>query len=153
LPAAARVAAPLPDAPMRTPVHRDDACVMDHLVEKHHVSRPLEKLNILVVSTRNHRRSGIEPQYATLAHASVLPAEPAPARGLDAGGQPLLSIRREGRKFPVWRIHNQRALLAPDGCPRVDPERIVRAGVAFSGPAIAINEALRCSRFHLIRFL
>src|SRR5438093_5126030 len=138
---------------MRAPVDGDDASVVDHLVEKHHVSRRLEKLNILVVGTRNHGRSRIEPQDTSLAHASVLRAESGATKGLRTGGEFLLPIRREGRKLPVRRICDQRASLAPYGRSIVDPERVIGAGLAFSRPAITIDETLSCFRFHCNHFL
>ena len=59
---------------MRAPVQRNDASIVDHLVENHHASRSLEKVNIIVVGRRIHWRSRVEPQDTTLGHTSVLRA-------------------------------------------------------------------------------
>src|SRR5438132_14262712 len=74
LPASTGIPHPLADVwfEMRTVVHGDDASVVDHLVENDHVSRSLEQLNIVVVLTRDHWRSRIESQDATLSDVTVL---------------------------------------------------------------------------------
>src|SRR5262245_33346789 len=67
LPAAARVPAPLAHVrpEMRTSVQRDYARVVDLLVEDDKVITGLEQLNVVVVRTRSHRRSGVVSKYAS----------------------------------------------------------------------------------------
>src|SRR5207245_5314744 len=56
-PSSTRLSPPLPDVLwyMRTAVQRNDASVVDHFGEYHHVSGSLQELNIIVVSVRSHR--------------------------------------------------------------------------------------------------
>src|SRR5262245_226331 len=74
LPTASRVPSPLANVlgQMRTPVQRDHTSVVDHLVENHHVSGSLEKLNDIVIGTWKHRGSGVASQDTTLPQVSVL---------------------------------------------------------------------------------
>src|SRR5688572_7129586 len=71
-PAAARITEPLPDlwSDMRTAVERDDARVVNHLVENHDISRRLENLVIVVVRTGNHWQP---ERDAALPEAPVFP--------------------------------------------------------------------------------
>ena len=49
---------------MRAPIKRDDARIVDHLVEDDHGVWGLEELHVVVVCTREHRWSGIESEDA-----------------------------------------------------------------------------------------
>ena len=61
-------------------VQWDDAHVMDHLVENHHVVGCLEQLHVVVVGTRRHGWSRVEPHDAS--HGGPEVQHPAPGRGL-----------------------------------------------------------------------
>jgi len=72
LPPAARVARPLRERAVWTTVSRDDARVVNHLVQQHDVIRMLNDLDVLVVPARKHLRARIEPHDAAVAHAPIL---------------------------------------------------------------------------------
>src|SRR2546425_10586481 len=93
-------------ADMCTAVERDDANIVNHLVENRHISRRLEDLNIIVVSARMDWGTRIEAQDTPLGQPSILGAVCAapPARSL----APFRRIRNAS----IRRIHNQRRALA-----------------------------------------
>src|SRR6266849_5935367 len=98
-PVAARVAHPPPDGSMRTPVHRDDARVMNHLVENHDVVGELDELDVVVVDARQHRRTRDRPQETPLVQAEIF----RPLR--DAVRTACLCPRRRSslRVLRLWR--------------------------------------------------
>src|SRR4030095_14353406 len=71
-PAAARASEPLWDAAGGLPAQRNDAGVVDHLGADRRVSWSLNDLHVVVVGARRHRRTGIEPEDATVRQRSVL---------------------------------------------------------------------------------
>src|SRR5229473_1050221 len=81
---------------MRTSVQRDDADVVDHLDENHHVSRRLHDLIVVVVGPGKHWRSGAVHDDATRAQVLVLcgvGGSPPSLFRLRACGSSLLSLR------------------------------------------------------------
>ena len=136
LPAAAAVAQPLAHAVghMRAVVERNDARLVDHLQQQHHVVRRLEDLVVRVVDVRNHgdgQRAGdaalprvaIEPRIGLAASlARVLAVD-----------QPPLRRRQQRRDATVGRVDDQRLavglgdLLDPPGAGparRLDDRRL-----------------------------
>jgi hypothetical protein len=79
VPMAARIASPLPDISrdVRPDVQRNDASVMRHLEQDHHVTRRLNNLVIAVVPLRQHRRSGALKDDATIVEVVALSGVPA----------------------------------------------------------------------------
>src|SRR5947207_15278543 len=65
-PMTSRASDPLPDIlrQLRTPVERDDANVVNHLRQDHHVSLSLNDLIIAVVARGHHRWSRTRHDYA-----------------------------------------------------------------------------------------
>ena len=65
LPAAARFAVPLRDVRVRAPVQRDDAPLVEHLVEDHDMLRGLEDLVVRVVAEPDLRQAVAEAAHQT----------------------------------------------------------------------------------------
>ena len=98
LPAAGRASHPLADVfrQTRTPVGRDDADVMDHLDENHHVSGRLHDLIVVVVGPGKHGRPVAVHDDAAHAQRLVLygvGCAPHSLSRLCALGGSLLSLR------------------------------------------------------------
>src|SRR5207247_5442143 len=84
---------------LRTTVQGDDANVMDHLRENHHIPRSLNNLIITVISCRHHWRSGTRHDDAARAdwHVPYVVGSCAHSPPLRrAVGLSLLSIGRHG---------------------------------------------------------
>ncbi len=133
-PAAARVAGPLAQRGMRSAVGRDDAGVVHHLVDDHHVSGGLHNLQVVVVGARGHRRTGIEADEAAVGESPVL------VRVAEAGVRSLRpfcvpAARGLGeRNCPVRGIDNERrAFVGRQPAATLVPELVVRQHAAF-GP-------------------
>src|SRR5213082_3412230 len=76
LPMAARVPHPLANTlrKMRPTVHRDDAGVMDLLIENHDVAGNLHQSKIIVVAGGCHWRTAIGSHNTTLGHRAIFGA-------------------------------------------------------------------------------
>ena len=123
---------------MRAPVERNDARVVHHLVEQHHVVLGLEQLHVLVVAAGRHRRAGVEADDAThLQRVRTHVLDPA-AGGDVVHEQPaphLLQVRpllrrgcRQRRHTAVRRIDDERRAPRLDrAVARVEPELVVVA--------------------------
>src|SRR5207302_251073 len=87
LPMTAVAPGPLPNAwrQMRTSVQRNDANVVEHLGENHHVSRSLHNLVIVVVGAAQHGRSVVVHQDTARAERLVLYRIVGPASALSRG--------------------------------------------------------------------
>ena len=97
-PTAAVASHPLADVwrQMRPPVQRDDADVMDHLDENHHLSGRLHDLIVVVVGPGKHRRSRTIHDDATYTQRLVLDRIGGTPHSLSrfcALGRSLLSFR------------------------------------------------------------
>ncbi len=174
-PVADRVAHPLADLLRRMlAVQRDDAGVVDHLDENHHVVPGLHDALQVVVKNGERRRTrrGAESQETPLAERPLfrvvvgtrsLELEPPGFSRVLAGvllvessasGGPLGGCRRERRELPVLRVDDDRrpspAVELEDLGPAIDPEEIVAADVAVrSRRAVASDGrslALRIAR-------
>ena len=131
-PAAARLPRPRVDAGPRLPVERDDARIVHHLVEHHHVVRRLEELHVLVVAAGGHRRPLVEAEDAAVERTAI---EPRIGRMLRPPRPPLLraplSFFRQRGDAPVRRIDDQRRAPGLDDVgAAVHPEVVVGADVA-----------------------
>ena len=132
---------------MRPPVQGDDARIVDHLVENHHVFRSLEKLHVVVVGAWIHWRSGVEPDETTRAHAAVFRAVSGASPDFRHGIRSLPRLRCQGRNPPIRRIHNQRrAPIRYDLCAAVKPVLVIAANAIdeirrarHSDPGIALE--------------
>src|SRR5438128_1465802 len=109
LPMTAVAPRPLTDVwrQVRTSVERNDADVVEHLGENHHVSGHLHDLVVVVVGPAEHWRPVAVHQDTTRAERLVLDgivgATPALSRRCTLGGSPL-SFRGQGRKSSVRRV-------------------------------------------------
>jgi hypothetical protein len=91
---------------MWTAIERNDAGVVNHLVEDHEVIARLEQLDVLVVAARDDRGPGVEPEDAPLVHGKILGVCGGSASRV-AIGLPRFSGRRPRRNLPVGRIHDE----------------------------------------------
>ena len=112
-PAAARESDPLPHAlrRLRPAVERDDAHVVNHLGQDHHVARRLHDLIVRVVAGVHHRGTGAAHDDAARSDRHVLHRVVRTARSLPrcrALGGALLSLRVDRRNLAVRRIDDQR---------------------------------------------
>ena len=126
---------------MRAPVERDDAGVVDHLVEDHHGVGRLEQLHVVVVGARRHRRPAVEAQDAALRerpvlgafrhHAGERPGERARTLApLGGPGDLAVGGIDDQRRAPVLRqvaavVHPELVVGALDVA--AEPERLVGA--------------------------
>ena len=126
---------------MRTPVQGDDASLVDHLDENHHLLRCLKNLEMIVVATGRPWHTACDtplPQAAILgAGGRALPEPPSGIRSLD----PLL---RQGRNLPIRGLQNQRRSvdrLSRHG----EPQRVVGAAdIGVGASAVAAVTILAC---------
>src|SRR5579859_6801877 len=137
LPMANRVSPPLANAPVWTPIQRDDASAVDHFIENHDGSGSLEQLNIIVVGARNHRRPGVEAHETTLLERAIFPriggrmSELVIALRSRTKVRFLLPLWRPSGKAAVGRIHDQGGALGPrDFVAPVIPKFVVRNDAA-----------------------
>src|SRR2546428_2711019 len=113
LPMTAVAPRPLPDVwrQVRTSVERNDADVVEHLGENHHVSGRLHDLVGVVVGPAKHWRPIAVHQDTTrtewLVLYGIVGATPALSRRCTLGGSPL-SFFGQGRKSSVRRGDDQR---------------------------------------------
>ena len=123
-PVAARVAQPLFDAgpDVRTPVHRNDPRVVNHLDENHDVAGHLQDLIVMVVEARHHRARQTT-RDAPLVGTAI------PPRVSRAGAPrcPLpfdhpLRHRRQRGKFSVRWIDEQRRPVAGQCVAGLEPD-------------------------------
>src|SRR5580704_5286599 len=104
---APRVTHPLADGgwKMRTPVGGNNADIVYHLDDDHHVSGALHDLVVVVVTTWNHRRTGDRPEDAAVGEGTILGS----IGGMEAlrfrtGSGALLAIGSEGGDSSIGRI-------------------------------------------------
>ncbi|MQA28451.1 MAG: transposase [Luteitalea sp.] len=118
LPAAARIPGPLADRRWQVgaPIERDDADVVDHLVQQHHILGGLQHLHVRVVAPAGHRWAGVEADDAAYAQTvwPYLGNPPSRRRGIVVHILPGLFQRRlellrrgsEWRKGAIRRVHD-----------------------------------------------
>ena len=143
----------------RTRVQRDDADVVDHLDENHHVSGRLHNLIVVVVGAGKHWRPRAVHDDATHAQRQVLHRVGGGTHSLSrlcACCRSPLSLRCHGRNSPIRRIDDQRstevqghASLAP-----VQPKlRKVVVHVGYGAGLGLLTFGLGCSFGIFERFL
>ncbi len=131
---------------MRTAVQRDDASVVDHLHQNHHVSRSLHDQIVIVVEIRKPRQCARD---TALRQAALLRSVGA-LHPAGVGARPPL--RRQGRNSPIQRIHNQRrSLVRDDPCSPIPIVPIVNARLGrplFQGRRFLVGKKrFPCSLF------
>ena len=92
---------------MRAPVQRDDARVVDHLVEDDHVVGCLEQLHVVVVGARRHRWPRVEAEQAALRDTAILGAMRMPSLQDSLQFPAGFDLRPYGRNAPIWRIDDK----------------------------------------------
>ena len=120
---------------MWTPVERHDARVVDLLVQDDEVVARLEELHVLVVARRdgrNHRRTRIPAQDASVPDAAVFRPVRQSRDPRNVGNGSLATERRKGRHLSVCRIHDERGALVVGvlrGVPKKAEGRVPDRGV------------------------
>ena len=138
-PVAARVAEQPGHAPVRTPIHRHDPRVVNHLVQNHDVIARLEELHVVVVDRRDHRWTRGSPENAPLLEREILGR----LRGI-ASGAPARA-RRPARGLAPTAAESCR----PAGSTISDVRLFFRTLFSRShqsGPAVALLVLRRCNR-------
>ena len=111
---------------MRTTVGRDDARVVDHLVDDHDVARSLQNLQVVVVGARDHRRPGVEAHDAAVGQAAVGVGIRKARVGLLCPFRVLLARSLRKGNSPIRRIHDERrALVLGELASTLVPELVV----------------------------
>src|SRR5438876_173239 len=135
---------------MRTPVHRHDARVVNHLVQYRDVLVRLDELDVVVVHHRQHGRPGGRPLNTPYAQAQPeifqRVGRTAFTPGLSERGRALLCLRCQRRYSPVRRIHDQGGSPVRQAFP-LPP--IWTGGVAGSGILPLEDLPLVCGRLFL----
>src|SRR5262245_28283801 len=95
---------------MWTSIERDNARLMDHLNENHHVTRPLDDLIVVVIGARQHRRTGAVHENASHAQGLVLCGVGGAAHALPRfcpRRVPFLSFFGHRGELPIGRIEDE----------------------------------------------
>ena len=133
LPMAARHPGELLERRLGDVVDGDDAGVVHHLVQDHHVIRGLEDHHVVVVRARRHRRAGVEAHDAPVHEAAVLVRVVHVLAAIGRSLTPRLDgFRGPGRKPPVGRIDDERGpLVVGEVDAPLVPELVVRQHAAL----------------------